>query len=242
MLDAQAAIRALIEARFDAISNGTTPAVPAVPVVGEQTNSPNKRSATEYEEDVDAEGEEEEETPVPVTTPARKKQKREPSIEEQDAKLAAQLQAEENSLGRVRKTRGGGLSKQAKKPLKKKQPKKKSKAKVDDSDVEDKEKKPKRNTGLQKPFNLSTPLADLVGSGRMSRPAVVKQIWKHIKANSLQDPNDKRHINCDEKMISVFKVHRVHMFSMNKLLGAHLYPIEEGEEVHMEPTGTPLED
>lgn len=74
---------------------------------------------------------------------------------------------------------------------------------------------------------LSEPLAILVGEDRMSRPQVVKKIWDHIKGNSLQDPSDKRQINCDELMHAVFKQNRVHMFSMNKLLGAHLYPVED---------------
>jgi len=60
-----------------------------------------------------------------------------------------------------------------------------------------------------------------------SRPQVVKKIWEYIKARDLQDPADKRHIRCDEKMQSVFKQETVHMFTMNKILGKHLYDIEE---------------
>lgn len=64
----------------------------------------------------------------------------------------------------------------------------------------------------------------------MSRPQVVKKLWEHIKANDLQDPSDKRQIVCDEKLQATFKVARVDMFQMNKLLGNHLYPIEEQEQ------------
>lgn len=62
---------------------------------------------------------------------------------------------------------------------------------------------------------------------QLSRPQVVKKIWEYIKANELQDPSDKRQILCDEKLQSVFKTDKVHMFTMNKLLGKQLYDIEE---------------
>jgi chromatin remodeling complex protein RSC6 len=53
----------------------------------------------------------------------------------------------------------------------------------------------------------------------------------HIKANGLQDPGDKRQILCDDKLYSVFKQEKVHMFTMNKLLGKQLYPDETEEEI-----------
>lgn len=62
---------------------------------------------------------------------------------------------------------------------------------------------------------------------QLSRPQVVKKLWEHIKANDLQDPNDKRQIRCDEKMHAVFKQARVDMFKMNKEIGHHLYPVGE---------------
>lgn len=62
---------------------------------------------------------------------------------------------------------------------------------------------------------------------QLSRPQVVKKIWEHIKENGLQDPSDKRQILCDNMMYSVFKQEKVHMFTMNKLLGKQLYPVAE---------------
>ena len=56
---------------------------------------------------------------------------------------------------------------------------------------------------------------------------MVKKLWEYIKEHNLQDPKDKRQIECDEKLQSVFKQDKVHMFTMNKLLGKHLYDIEE---------------
>jgi chromatin remodeling complex protein RSC6 len=55
-------------------------------------------------------------------------------------------------------------------------------------------------------------------------------LWEHIHALNLQDPNDKRQIICDDRMYAVFKQDKVHMFTMNKLLGKQLYPVEELQE------------
>lgn len=62
---------------------------------------------------------------------------------------------------------------------------------------------------------------------QLSRPQVVKKIWEYIKARDLQDPSDKRQIRCDDKMQLVFKQDRVHMFTMNKILGKQLYDVDE---------------
>ncbi|PMD39459.1 SWIB-domain-containing protein [Hyaloscypha variabilis F] len=160
-----------------------------------------------------------------------KKKRKQTSKQDSDAKLAAMLQAQENS--RVsRSTRGGGNKKVVKKTPKK--PRKKSEKKVraeDDSEIEvgsDGEVKEKvRKGGFHKLYHLSAPLADLVGEPTLSRPQTVKKIWEYIKARDLQDPNDKRQIRCDEKMQLVFKQDKVHMFTMNKILGKQLYDVEE---------------
>ena len=82
-------------------------------------------------------------------------------------------------------------------------------------------------TSSQKPMALSEPLAAMLGETQLSRPQTVKQIWAYVKARDMQDPNDKRQIVCDEKMRAVFKADKVHMFTMNKLLASHLYPVDE---------------
>ncbi|KAF7561403.1 hypothetical protein G7046_g2736 [Stylonectria norvegica] len=178
--------------------------------------------------------------PNPSTSPepARKKIKRSSSTEDADARLAAELQAQENSLGRSRTTRGGSGDK-GKVPKKNKTrakaaPRKKSSKKVsskDDSDVEADANgdPPKRKAGggFQKPFMLSSTLSELCGETTLSRPQVVKKLWEHIKANDLQDPADRRQILCDVKMQAVFKQAKVDMFRMNKDIGSHLYPVED---------------
>ncbi|KAI9717539.1 MAG: hypothetical protein M1812_004680 [Candelaria pacifica] len=167
-----------------------------------------------------------------VDYPVRKKTKRKTPADD-DAIFAAKLQAEENS--RARPTRGGATKKRVvvkKKAAPKKKPAKAVKAEGDseigsDSDVES-AKEVKRTGGFHKAMNLSAPLSSLLdGEVSLSRPQTVKRIWAYIKERDLQDPNDKREIRCDDQMKAVFKSDRVHMFTMNKLLNQHLFPVEE---------------
>ncbi|OAA76843.1 SWIB/MDM2 domain protein [Akanthomyces lecanii RCEF 1005] len=216
------AIKKLIESRFDAVSGADADAdnASASPV---PAPTPNKRSATNGSYDHD------DSDASAGSEPARKKAKRSSSAEDADAKLAAQLQAQENRMARGRTTRGGDKPRTTKK---KRAPKKKSAKRVggdDDSDVDGSDAPPKRKAGggFQKPFNLSESLSVLVGETQLSRPQVVKKLWEHIKANDLQDPNDKRQIICDERMYAVFRQARVDMFKMNKDIGSHLYPVGE---------------
>ncbi|KAK4162420.1 upstream activation factor subunit spp27 [Cladorrhinum sp. PSN259] len=226
--DQKEAIKSLIEARFDAISSNAA-AIPTPPSVSGQPSSDQEANG-DYadEDDTPAHGEIE-----VATEPARKKVKRESSSEDADARLAAELQAQENRLSRGRVTRGAATSKpKAKAKAKAKTAKKKSSKRArsdDESDGEGGEDKPKRKAGggFQKPFNLSPALSELCYETQLSRPQVVKKLWDYIKGNSLQDPNDKRQIICDEKLQAVFKSDKINMFSMNKALGSHLYPVEE---------------
>ncbi|KAK7937236.1 Upstream activation factor subunit spp27 [Apiospora aurea] len=232
----KAAIKNLIEARFDALTSSEPVDVkeeeePAATASASPQPTP-KRQANGYgdeDEDGDANGGEIEVSTQPPKKKQRKAEKSE-DTEDSDAKLAAILQAQENQMS-GRATRGGGSKA---KPIKKK-PRKKSSNKVrreDDSDVDGSEEstnKPRKaGGGFQKPFNLSAPLAEVCGGeARLPRPQVVKKLWEHIKANELQDPSDKRQILCDEKMYAIFKQAKVDMFQMNKLVGNHLYPVEE---------------
>ncbi|ODA82487.1 hypothetical protein RJ55_00994 [Drechmeria coniospora] len=220
--DQKDAIKNLIEARFDAVSGAGADSVPASSV---PEPSPYKRPAT------NGVSENAETDPSASPEPVKKKIKRSSPLEDADARLAAQLQAQENSLARSRSTRGGGDRTRVAK--KKKAPRKKSAKKVggdDDSDLDgspDSAPKRKAGGGFQKPFILSATLAALCGETQLSRPQVVKKLWEHIKANDLQDPSDKRQIRCDDKMHAVFKQARVDMFRMNKDIGSHLYPVGE---------------
>ncbi|KJE97582.1 hypothetical protein CAOG_09088 [Capsaspora owczarzaki ATCC 30864] len=74
-----------------------------------------------------------------------------------------------------------------------------------------------------KDMELSPALAALVGAPQMARPKVVSKIWEIVKAENLQDPDDRRYIRCNDAMKAVFGSARVHMFSMNKVLSDHIF-------------------
>ncbi|KAI8093354.1 SWIB/MDM2 domain-containing protein [Halteromyces radiatus] len=74
-----------------------------------------------------------------------------------------------------------------------------------------------------KSWLLSSTLTDVTGEKALSRPAVVKALWKYIKEHSLQDPTNKTFIVCDDKLRRVFDGQdRIHCFTMNKFIGKHL--------------------
>jgi chromatin remodeling complex protein RSC6 len=81
----------------------------------------------------------------------------------------------------------------------------------------------KTNSAFMKPMTISADLAAVVGNGPMPRSEVVKALWVYIKSNNLQDPENKRNINADEKLKKVFGGKAVvNMFEMTKLVSKHL--------------------
>lgn len=78
------------------------------------------------------------------------------------------------------------------------------------------------NSAFMKPMKISPELAVVVGAGPMPRSEVTKQLWAYIKSKNLQDPENKRNINCDDALKAVFGKDMVGMFEMTKLIGAHL--------------------
>ena len=61
-----------------------------------------------------------------------------------------------------------------------------------------------------------------MGANPLSRPDVVSKMWEYIKANNLQNPQNKREILADEKLEPIFGGKKVTMFEMNKHLARHL--------------------
>ena len=81
----------------------------------------------------------------------------------------------------------------------------------------------KANPALLKPMQVSSELEAVVGKGPMPRSQVVKKIWEYIKKNNLQDPKNKRMINADSNLKTVFGGKTsVDMFEMTKLVSKHL--------------------
>ena len=56
----------------------------------------------------------------------------------------------------------------------------------------------------------------------IARGQVVSKIWEYIRANNLQNPENRREILADDKLKPVFGVDKVTMFEMNKHLSRHL--------------------
>jgi chromatin remodeling complex protein RSC6 len=81
----------------------------------------------------------------------------------------------------------------------------------------------KPNPALMKPLQPSKELAAVVGSSPLPRTEVVSKVWDYIKANNLQNPENKREILADAKLQAVFGgKSKVSMFEMNKHFAQHL--------------------
>ncbi len=74
-----------------------------------------------------------------------------------------------------------------------------------------------------KPMTPSTNLATIVGVKPLPRTEVTKKLWAYIKKNGLQDKVERRMINADANLKTVFGgKNRVSMFEMTKLVSKHL--------------------
>jgi upstream activation factor subunit UAF30 len=91
--------------------------------------------------------------------------------------------------------------------------------------------KPSKGTGqprraspaLTKPVKPDAFLAAVVGADELPRPEVVKKLWSYIKAEGLQDEQNRRMINADDKLLPLFDGKpQVSMFEMTKLVSKHL--------------------
>lgn len=81
----------------------------------------------------------------------------------------------------------------------------------------------KARGGLAKPVQPSADLAKVVGGGSMTRAEVTKKVWDYVKSNNLQDAQNRRNINADDKLRPVFGgKDQVTMFEMTKLVNQHL--------------------
>ena len=80
-----------------------------------------------------------------------------------------------------------------------------------------------RLIGASLSFALVSALAEVVGSKPIPRTEVTKKLWAYIKKNGLQDKKNRRMINADDALKTVFGGKAsVNMFDMTKLVGKHL--------------------
>ncbi len=82
--------------------------------------------------------------------------------------------------------------------------------------------KKKTSSKFMAPLTVSADLEGVVGKGPMPRTEVTKKLWEYIKKHKLQDPQNRRDINADQKLAKVLGKKKVNMFEMTKLVSKHL--------------------
>ena len=81
---------------------------------------------------------------------------------------------------------------------------------------------PTKTGGIHAPVQPSPELGAIVGNDKLPRSEVISKVWEYIKANNLQNPENKREIVADEKLKKIFGKDKVTMFEMNKHLAGHM--------------------
>ena len=113
-----------------------------------------------------------------------------------------------------------------KKAVKKKAVKKKAVKKTAKKKVVKKKAKKKRklNPALMQTLEASDKLADIVGAKKITRQKAIKHFWDYVKKNDLQDSKDRRNINLDSKLKSLFGSNKkqVSMFEATKGISKNL--------------------
>lgn len=77
--------------------------------------------------------------------------------------------------------------------------------------------------GIAQPVQPDDELAAVVGNDQLTRAELTSKMWDYIKKNNLQDPNDRRMINADDRLRPIFGgKNQVSMFEMTKLVNQHV--------------------
>lgn len=81
----------------------------------------------------------------------------------------------------------------------------------------------KPNAAFMAPLTVSPALAEVVGKKPLPRTEIVKKIWDYIRKNDLQDKENRRMINADEKLKEVFSgKDQISMFELAKVVNNHV--------------------
>jgi upstream activation factor subunit UAF30 len=82
---------------------------------------------------------------------------------------------------------------------------------------------PRKKAGLNLiTYTLSPELQAIVGSKKLTRPQVVKQLWVYIKAHKCQDTKNRRMINPDKKLSEVLGSRPIDMLKIAGMLSKHI--------------------
>ena len=128
------------------------------------------------------------------------------------------------------------MAKKAKKAAKKAAPKKAAKKKAAPKKAAKKAPKkvakkaaPKKksarkpNAAFMAALTPSESLGAVVGSKPLPRTEIIKKIWDYIKKNGLQDKVNRRMINADDKLKTVFGgKEQISMFELAKVVNNHV--------------------
>ena len=81
----------------------------------------------------------------------------------------------------------------------------------------------KPNAAFMAALTPSETLGAVVGSKPLPRTEIIKKIWDYIKKNRLQDKTNRRMINADDKLKSVFGgKEQISMFELAKVVNNHV--------------------
>jgi upstream activation factor subunit UAF30 len=76
---------------------------------------------------------------------------------------------------------------------------------------------------LAKPVQPDEALAAVVGSQPLPRTEITKKVWEYIRHHGLQDAQNRRNINADDKLQALFGGKpQATMFELTKFINQHL--------------------
>ena len=80
----------------------------------------------------------------------------------------------------------------------------------------------KTGKGLSTPVQPDKILGAIVGMNAMPRTTIVKKLWNYIKAEDLQDTNDRRTIVADDKLRPLFGAKKLNMMKLAGCISNHV--------------------
>ena len=137
------------------------------------------------------------------------------------AKKAAKKSAPKKAAKKVAKKAPKKAAKKTAKKAAKKSAKKAAKKTAKKAPKKKSARKP--NAAFMAALTPSKSLGAVVGSKPLPRTEIIKKIWDYIKKNGLQDKQNKRMINGDDKLKAVFGgKEQISMFELAKIVNNHV--------------------